>query len=151
SRATGGIQSIFHLQRRGNQFSQQLAMRLAAPAASWQPTGEEAEYSQMRAESVELTTNCGALGEIVSRGGLFNGEGQQLARFRQTVRVWAGNPVIDLEIELDELQELRGDPWNSYYAARFAWPDESAELSRGVGLTRVPTEIQRFEAPEYVE
>ena len=43
------------------------------------------------------------------------------------------------------------DPWNSYYAARFAWPDETADLWRGVGLARQKTDAARLEAPEYLE
>ena len=54
-------------------------------------------------------------------------DGRRLAGFRQTTRAWAGSRVLDIEIEFDQLEEPRADPWNSYYAARFAWPDQTAE------------------------
>ena len=50
-----------------------------------------------------------------------------------------------------DIDEPRADPWNSYYAARFAWPDDSAQLARGVSLARVKTEATRLEAPEFVD
>ena len=100
------------------------------------PPGGDADgiYSTMRAESVEVTVASTALGEIVSRGSLVDADDRRLAGFRQTTRVWAGSRVLHIEIEFDGLEEPRADPWNSYYAARFAWPDETAELWRGVSL-----------------
>src|SRR5262249_15004167 len=59
--------------------------------------------------------------------------------------------VIGLEIELEPEQEPRADPWNSYYAARFAWADEDAETFRGVGLSRRQTELRQIESPLLVE
>jgi alpha-mannosidase len=154
SRGSGGIQSIYSFKQRGNQLSQQIAFRLpaaaAAPAAAWQSADDDAAYTTMRAESVEVTASCAAFGEIVSRGALVDREGRRLAGFRQTTHVWAGSRVIGVEIELDDPEEPRADPWNSYYAARFAWPDETAELWRGVSLARQVTAAARLEAPEYI-
>ena len=52
---------------------------------------------------------------------------RRVGGFRQTVQVWAGSRVIRVLVELDDLEEPRADPWNSYYAARFAWPDETSD------------------------
>jgi alpha-mannosidase len=155
SPSTGGIQSIYDYSRRGNQLSQQLALRMPAPPAepgsAWRGSDDEGAYSTMRAHAVEVTASCPAFGEIVSRGILLGADEQPVARFRQKVQLWAGSRVIHLEVELDDLNEPRPDPWNSYYAARFAWPDETAELWRGVGLARKRTNASRLEAPEYIE
>jgi alpha-mannosidase len=153
SRRTGGIQSLFSFQQRGNQLSQQLALRASSPPTDdpWPGANPDPSYSTMQAESVEVTVASTALGEIVSRGMLVNSEGRRVAGFRQTTRVWAGSRVIGVEVELDPTEELRGDPWNSYYAARFAWPEETADLWRGVGLARQKTDAARIEAPEFIE
>jgi alpha-mannosidase len=154
SSTTGGIQSIYDFKHRGNQLSQQIAYRLppppGEPGMEWQ-TSDEATYTTMRAEHVEVTASCAAFGEIVSRGELLDGDGQRMARFRQTLQVWAASRVIGLEVELYEVTEPRADPWNSYCALRFAWPDAAAELFRGVGLIRARTDASRLEAPEYVD
>jgi alpha-mannosidase len=153
SRGGGGIQSLFSFQQRGNQLSQQLAMRTSAAAhdAAWTSADAEACYTTMRAESVEVTVASTALGEIVSRGALLDADGRRVAGFRQTTRAWAGSRILSVDVELDATEELRADPWNSYYAARFAWPDETADLWRGVGLARQKTQAARLEAPEYIE
>ncbi len=155
SRSSGGIQSLYDFNRRGNQLSQQLAFRLPAPPAApgepWRDPDAAARYSTMRAESVEITAASTAFGQITSRGTLVDDGGRTLAVFRQTIDVWAGSRLVRLAIELEPQEEPRADPWNSYYAARFAWPDETADLYRGVALGRQKTESGRLEAPEYIE
>lgn len=152
---TGAIRSLHDYGHRGNRLSQQIALRQPGPKARpgdvWRDPDETAEYSVMAADSVEVTSTGPVLGEIVSRGRLVDLQGKRLAGFRQTVQVWRGSRVIGLEIELDVEQEPRADPWNSYYAARFAWPDESADLFRGVHLLRQPTDGKRLESPYFVE
>ena len=59
-------------------------------------------------------------------------EGRRVAGFRQTTRVWRGSRVIELQIELDIDRQPGANPWDSYYAARFAWKDETAALHRSV-------------------
>jgi alpha-mannosidase len=105
----------------------------------------------MRADSVEITASSAVLGEITSRGGLFDADDRRLAGFRQTTQVWSTSRVIRVEIELDEVEDPKADPWNSYYAARFAWPHEAASLYRGVAGARSKTEAARIEAPEYID
>jgi alpha-mannosidase len=151
---TGGIATLFDFNRRGKQLSQQLAFRLPGiapePGAVWRGD-DEPTYTAMRAESIEITATSTAFGEITSRGAMVDPEGRRLGGFIQRTQVWAGSRVIGLDIELTDLEEPRADPWNSYYAARFAWSGDEAELVRGVNLARQRTEATRIEAPEYVD
>jgi alpha-mannosidase len=153
-RNSGGIQSVYNFQQRGNQLSQQIAFRLPAaiaePDGTWYDSRADAVYTTMRAEAVEITAACATMGEIVSRGVLLD-DGRRVAGFRQTTQVWSQSRVIRVEIELDGLEEPGADPWNSYCAARFAWPDPAADLWRGVGLARQKTDASRLEAPEYID
>ncbi|REK17186.1 MAG: hypothetical protein DWQ37_06875 [Planctomycetota bacterium] len=142
SRSTGGIQALYNYAQRGNQLSQQLAARL--------PGGGD-QYTTMKADRVEVTAASTVYGEIVSSGALVDAGGEPLARFRQTTSLWAGSRVVHLDLELSDVEEPRADPWNSYYAARFAWPDEMAELWRGVSSARQRTRAGRIEAPEFVD
>ncbi len=141
---TGGIQSLYNYRQRGNQLSQQIACRAAS-------AGQEAAYSTMQAESVAITAASPAYGEITSAGVLVDADGRRLARFRQTTGVWAGSRLMHVDVELSDVEEPRADPWNSYYAARFAWPDELAELWRGVSSARQRTSAGRIEAPEFID
>jgi alpha-mannosidase len=135
----------------------------------------------MVADSVEVFTAGPPVGAIQSRGRLVDADGQTLAGFIQTIEARQTSRVIRLAIELhlngstqnpsppwgeggvrgkqppadseipvrNDLESL--DPWNNYCAARFAWADPDAELSRGVGGCSRATRARRIEAPHYVE
>ncbi|HEY5315654.1 MAG TPA: hypothetical protein VIK18_24200, partial [Pirellulales bacterium] len=152
---TGGIRSIYVPGQRGNRVSQQLALRLPAPRPKpgdvWRDPDEAAHYSRMAAEKIEVTAAGTAFGEITSRGRLLDPEGRTLAAFVQRLQIWRGIRLVRLEVELDVREEPRADPWNSYYAARFAWADETAEMLRSVAGTVQPTSNRRLEAPEFIE
>ncbi|HJT34442.1 MAG TPA: hypothetical protein VJ783_20590, partial [Pirellulales bacterium] len=152
---TGGIRSIHEIGRRGNLLSQQLAFRLPAPRPKpgeiWRDPDQQAIYSTMLAESVEVTEAGSAYSQIVSRGRLIDETGERVTGFTQRIELWRGSRVVGLEIELDDPREPRADPWNSYYASRFAWGDESAELRRSVGLASQLTDARNIEAPYFGE
>ena len=135
-RASGGIQSLFSFRQRGNQFSQQIAMRLPVPNHLRNDPAAEAP-----------TRRCVPRVSKSPRRHWHSARSSAAARCsRPTASAWPAfdrrrrcglaGALIDVEIELDDIEEPRTDPWNSYYAARFAWPSETAELWRGVGLAR---------------
>ena len=145
---TGALRSLHDYNNRGNRLSQQLAMRMPS-----RRTGDEGDtgYSVMVADSINITLSDAAVGELTSRGRLVDREGQELAGFVQRYRAVRGSRVLQIEIELDPKLEPRADAWNSYYACRFAWADESANFCRTSGGVSEPTDIKRLEAPYYVE
>jgi alpha-mannosidase len=105
----------------------------------------------MVCDSTFISASCASLGEITTQGRLVDRTGRDLASFQQKFRVWRGSRVLLLDVELDPHLHPGDDPWNSYYACRFAWPDESSEVFRSVNLTRQPTRVKRFEAPLFVD
>jgi alpha-mannosidase len=153
---TGALRSFHEYQARGNRISQQIAFRLGElkrPKAGevWQEADYAALYSIMAADSVKTTIATPTLGEIVVRGRLMDRQGTVLATFRQTYRVWRGSRVLQAEIELDPKIECKPDASSSYFAARFAWANEAADLYRSVNETRHKTTAKRFESPHYIE
>jgi alpha-mannosidase len=152
---SGGIRALNDYRTRGNRLSQQLAFRLPSPRPKpgdvWHDPDLDAAYSSMVAQSVEVTASGPALGEIVTSGELRDPEGKRLAGYRQTYQLWRGSQVLLVQVELDVAEEPRVDPWNSYYAARFAWADETAELRRSVSWGGHATQAKRLESPLYVE
>jgi alpha-mannosidase len=155
STKTGGLQGVYIIGARGNRLSQQLSFRLPSPRQKpgdvWRDPDAEPIYSSMVAESLETTQAGPLVGEITSRGRLIDGEGRKLAGFVQRVRVVRGLPLIWLDIELEIDEQPRAEAWGSYYAARFAWNDESADLGRGVFLMHQPTKAARPESPYFLE
>lgn len=155
SRQTGGIRSIYDVGQRGNLISQQLAFRLPPPKPKpgdvWRDPDADSSYSSMLADQVQLSASGPAYNEVTSIGRLVDPEGKRIAGFTQRVGLARGSRVALLEIELDTGLPPRADPWNSYYACRFAWGDEAAELRRSVGLTSQFTDARNLEAPYFVE
>jgi alpha-mannosidase len=149
---TGALRSLHDYESRGNRLSQQLALRIPAKAgADEESTAVETGYSVMVADAIEVTQADAAVGELVSRGRLVDRTGRKLAGFVQKFRATRGSRVLRIDIEFVPEEEPRADAWNSYYACRFAWADEAADMYRTVGGVRSKTEARRFESPLYVE
>ncbi len=154
-RDTGGIKGIHEYDVRGNRLGQQVAMRLSSSNASRGDLWDEAtcghEYSVMAADEIAVTSGGPLLGEIVSRGRLLDREGQRIAGFRQATQIRRGSRVVEIRLDLDIDRQPEPDPWNSYYAVRFAWPDESADLYRSVNLASRPSEASLLESPYFLD
>jgi len=146
---TGAIRSISAYSSRTARLAQQIALRL--PEAGKAQEGADREYSIMKADELAVTSSGPVLGEIVCRGRLLDRGARRLAGFRQTTRVWRGSRVIEIEIELDVGQPPGPSPWHSYYAARFAWGDPTANLYRSVSLANLPTDAVQLEAPHFID
>ncbi len=145
--ATGAIRTIEDYRHRDPRLAQQIALRLPHSGEA----GAEANYSIMAAEGIEVTSPGPMLGEIVCRGRLLDRDGRRVAGFRQTTRLRRGSRVIELLVDLDIDRQPGQSPWESYYAARFAWKDESSTLHRSVGLANLPTDLVQIESPHFVD
>ncbi|MCD4727249.1 MAG: hypothetical protein K8R46_06285, partial [Pirellulales bacterium] len=144
---TGALCSISDYRSRDPRLAQQIALRL--------PHGgkpdDETNYSIMAANRIDVTSAGPVLGEIVCHGKLIDRDGRRLAGFKQTTRAWRGSRAIELLIELD-VDRLPGpNPWDSYYAVRFAWKDETLCLYRSANMANVPTELTRIESPQFLD
>ncbi|MGD0899097.1 MAG: hypothetical protein ABR915_14760, partial [Thermoguttaceae bacterium] len=141
---TGAIRGIYDYQSRGPRLSQQIALRLPAGDA-------EDAYSIMAADEIAVTSPGPVLGETMVRGRLMDRRGRRVAGFRQTTRIWRGSRTVELEIDLDAEESPGPDPWSSYYAARFAWADDSASLYRSVNQALLPTDAAHMESPHLID
>ncbi|NMC20013.1 MAG: hypothetical protein GYA33_06280 [Thermogutta sp.] len=149
---TGGIAAFAAAPVGRNLLGQKLALRL--PIASDADDGEaddpERHYSRMIAESVEVACPGPPVAEIVSRGRLVNLAGDLVARFEQRVSVAQRLPIARIKIHLEPERLPDGPPWANYYACRFAWNDETAEVYGSSGWCRGKTEVSLLESPWYV-
>lgn len=138
---TGGLRSVRDYSTRGNRISQQLAFRFNG--------GQR--YTKMVADHVETTQSNQIVGEIECRGRLVDEEATTVASYHQRVRVNRGNRLIELDIEIQP-EVLPGDnPWDSYYASRFAWSNEATDVERSLNGIRCESTAQRFEAPLFIQ
>ncbi|MFN0053981.1 MAG: hypothetical protein ACKV0T_17520 [Planctomycetales bacterium] len=154
---TGGIARLKAYGRSPNRLSQQLNYRFARERTITTRNGEQVEetkthYAEMRSTSRTVTCQGPALGEIVSEGEIIDQQqGDRLAGFRQTLRVWRGRPVVEIDIELVLDRVPDGELWHNYFAARFAWHDETASITRAAMLGAQEAIEERLETPYYIE
>ena len=154
---TGGIERIKGYGRQPNVLSQQLAFRFPRERTVTIGEGETAEetstwYSEMVGHGVEVLSAGPHVGEIRTHGELVDqSTGERIAGFRQTFRALRYRPNVEVEIELEIDQAPEGDPWSNYLAARFAYGDTTAAITRSVLGSAQPSGNDRFESPYYVE
>jgi alpha-mannosidase len=145
---TGGLHGLRTYQSRTNRISQQLAIRWPGKAVG--PRAEP-EYSTMVADSVTLLHADTMEGRIETAGRLLGKNGEPLARFTQVFTVRRGSRVLELDVGVQPEIEFEANPWEHYLAARFAWSNEAAELTRGINGVRQPATKKQVEAPLYLE
>ncbi|MGQ0634129.1 MAG: hypothetical protein ACT4QC_05950 [Planctomycetaceae bacterium] len=154
---TGGIARIKGPGRSPARLSQQLNYRFSRERTFSVGEADAAEqlsthYAEMRRLSTEVTCAGPALGEVVTEGEIVDQtNGARLAGYRQTVRVWRGRPVVEIESELNIDRMPDGEPWHNFFASRFAWHDETASLTRASQMAASEAADERIESPHYVE
>lgn len=146
--ATGGLRGVKAAGEDTARLGQQLVV-----AGLTGPDGAPAA-SRMRGDTFEVEYGGPALAQAVSTGAILGPDGGRLASFRQRVRVWSGRPIVELDVTLGDLDPAwlaalaDADPWSSYLACRWAWPDSSSMLRRTCLLAPELTEADRPETPD---
>lgn len=150
---TGGIGHIRLHDERSKRLSQQLCFRF--PRERTIGVGEEAyktQYTEMRCSRREITARGPVRGEITTWGTIVDQtNNERLASFRQVIRVWRSRPIVEVDIELSDLKAPDGDPWNNYFASRFAWSDTTSAVTRSIFHSAQGFGGERFETSDYIE
>lgn len=143
--STGGIRAIHDYKSRGNRMSQILAWRGRSPSDS-----NRYVYSKMKFESIEVLHNSISFGRIKTTGKLWL-EDQAVAEYEQVYSLYRGSRVVRVDVSWSNLEPPKSDPWNCYFASRFAFGDESSLISTTLNQTRQPVSGNRIEAPQYID
>jgi alpha-mannosidase len=145
---TGGMIAFHAYHDRNNRLSQQLACRIAGSADAGRIPA--AEYSTMVGQSLEVLEADSVVGRLRTRGRLVHND-RTVAEFEQTFTLWRGSRVVEIDIELQPQLPPGDDPWNQYFASRFAWSNEAADIHRGLNEVRQTTQAKRLEAPLFLQ
>jgi alpha-mannosidase len=147
--ATGGIRRLVAVGESTARVGQQLLMTGLADREGKPVT------SQMRSDRFEIEYGGPALVQATSGGGLVDPQnGNRLASFVQRYRLWAGRPILEIEITLSDLdpqwlnRAAPADPWSVYLACRWAWPDPNSMLRRTIFWSPEITDSERPETPD---
>jgi alpha-mannosidase len=120
------------------------------------PDGQPAA-SRMRCDEFEVEYGGPALAQAVAKGAVVGPDGATLARFTQRYRVWTGRPIVEIKVSLTHIDQAwlatieSADPWSSYLACRWAWPDPNAMLRRTSMLGPELTDAERPETPDAID
>ncbi|MFN9272040.1 MAG: hypothetical protein ACK6DO_03290 [Planctomycetia bacterium] len=137
---------------RGNQLSQQLALRttrpLPPPGSAWEDAQERAVYSSMVADRIVREGPA----SIVSTGRLVDAEGREVGGFTQRISLVPARPLAVLDIDLTvPRQGVAGPVFEAYAACRFAWNEnDDIDLCRSLHAEPIVTERSRFTAPHFL-
>ena len=158
SDTTGGIADVRTPNVKGNRLSQLLAYRFPTAKTITVGEGDEAEeettyYSVPVCNRQRVVSAGTTLAEIETEGRLLDPQNRDrvLADFRQTVRLWRGRPMIEVEFDITPAKPLEGEPWTNYFGVRWAWKNEDAAITKGVLQAAQPVIGERIEAPDYIE
>lgn len=152
---TGALRSLRDYQSRSTRISQQVGLRITLPKTgqAWVDRQAPIGYSVMAADEVRIEENGRIRASIVARGRLLALNGEQVGAFQQTYTATRGDRILTIDIELETQDDLLlpDDPWDSYYASRFAFGDEAAVLRAGSRLQVHDVSRRRLEAPLLVD
>ena len=147
---TGGIRSIQTYKKgRKNLISQQLAIRIPGVPDSPDQRLTQAHYSEMIADSIELTNFSRLEASITSHGRIVDAD-QTVATFRQTVSVTRGIRAAEVEVEITPGIEL-SNSIHHYFCSRLAWKDESSSIVANTQQANQRISSDWFEATKYFE
>lgn len=147
---TGAVRSIHDYRTRDNRLAMQLAYR-QAPQRSAGSQDDEGVYSVMAADEVAVRESGPLFGELAISGRLLTSEGACAARYEQVLRARRGSRILEIDLSLIPERLPSGDPWNDYYAARFAWSDATADFFTGLSTATLATESPQLEAPYFID
>lgn len=142
---TGGIRAVHDYKTRGNRLSQVLAYRRKSTEEDSQYT-----YSTMKLDTLETIHDTPSIGVMKSTGTLVF-EDDVIAEFTQRYTLHRGSRVLEVDVELENVEAPKSDPWNSYLGPRFAFSDESSLISTTINQSRQPISGNRIEAPHYID
>ncbi|MFO1023173.1 MAG: hypothetical protein U0903_21155 [Planctomycetales bacterium] len=153
---TGGLGRLKKPGRAPNRLSIQLGYRFPNERVVRRGTEEQAEarswYSQMEMTGSRVISAGPVVGELETTGHLIDQvNSERLADYRLVYRVTRGRPILEIDVELEIARHPTGDPWSHYYALRFAWNDSTAALTRSLFQQAQGLQLQRVEAPDYLE
>ncbi len=149
--ATGALRSVHDYRTRDNRLGMQIAFRRAPVRQTEEDEELETLYTVMAADELSVRSAGPLVGEIAVRGRLLERDGTCAARYQQVLRAVRGSRILEIDLTLAPDRLPDGAPWQTYYAARFAWSDPTADLYTGIGTATLRNPATQLEAPWFLD
>ena len=151
---TGAVASVFYYNKRGNRLAQQIAFRFSEDVRRQDTRSAKdgnAGYSIMAADKIEVVAEGPLHAALKVSGRLMHFDGSVVATFEQTTTVSRGSKIVRFDIVIDPQTPPGNSPWESYYAARFAWGSLGYEPYVGLNSGRHDCLTKYVEAPYFFD
>lgn len=152
--ATGMLRSVFTSRSRFNRLSRQIGFRYPKARRQEDPRVESDPnrgYATMLADEITVEQAGPITGRLRIRGRLIGPEGEPAATFEETVTIRRRSRILEFDLALDPVAMPDASPWDSYYAVRYAWNDNTLDLRGGLGDGLHALSSKRVLAPKLVD
>ncbi|MDR2116841.1 MAG: hypothetical protein LBP87_10730 [Planctomycetaceae bacterium] len=151
---SGMLRSIFTNNSRFNRLSRQLGFRL--------PKDKRAEdersvddpnhgYAIQTADEISITETSPMTGRLTITGRLILPDGKNVADFIETITIRRKCRLLEFNLELKPYNNVGENPWDSYYALRYAWNDNTLDLRGGLADGVHVLSGERLQSPKFVD
>ncbi len=151
---TGEMRSITTPNIRGTRFAHLLAFRSPAEVRKNDARTEDSPnygYTISCADSFEILSPGPVVGKLKVVGRLMRQDGTLAAKFVEIFTIKRLSRVVELEFEIEPVLEPGDAPWDSYFAARFAWTDALDTVRCGVQSGAYTMNLSQLTAPEFID
>ncbi len=151
---TGEMRSITTPNIRGTRFAHLLAFRSPAEERKNDARTEDSPnygYTISCADSFEILSPGPVVGKLKVVGRLMRQDGTLAAKFVEIFTIKRLSRVVELEFEIEPVLDPGDAPWDSYFAARFAWTDALDTVRCGMQSGAYAMNLSQLTAPEFVD
>ncbi|MDR2705351.1 MAG: hypothetical protein LBC02_06200 [Planctomycetaceae bacterium] len=151
---SGMLRSIFTNNSRFNRLSRQLGFRLPKDKRLEDERRSDDPnhgYAVQTADEILITKNNPITAQLAISGRLILPNGKTSADFVETITIRRKSRLLEFDLELKPHHELGENPWDSYYAVRYAWNDNTLDLRGGLADGAHALSGERLQSPKFID
>ncbi|MDR0704298.1 MAG: hypothetical protein LBF88_04845 [Planctomycetaceae bacterium] len=152
--ASGMLRSIFTNNSRFNRLSRQLGFRLSKDKrANDERRSDDPNhgYAVQTADKILITEITPITGRLAITGRLILPDGKTAADFIETITIRRKSRLLEFDLELKPHEEPGEHSWDSYYAIRYAWNDNTLDLRGGLADGVHALSGERLQSPKLID
>ena len=150
----GLLRSLFTNEHRNNRLSMQLGFRMPKELRKKDERdldNPNRGYAGMAVDDIHVERAGPITGRLRIAGRLVCPDGFVAATIVEALTVRRTSRIIELDIELSPVMEPGDSPWDSYYAIRTAWNDNTLDVRGGIGSGSHLLTADILQAPQFID
>ncbi|MDR1925568.1 MAG: hypothetical protein LBQ66_14440 [Planctomycetaceae bacterium] len=151
---SGMLRSVFTNNSRFNRLSRQLSFRLPKEKRTEDERRSDDPnwgYAIQTADEISITETEPITGRLVIKGRLLLPNGKTAANFIETMTIRRKSRLLEFDLELTPHDVPGENPWDSYYAVRYAWNDNTLDMRGGLADGVHLLSGDRLQSPKFVD